>query len=120
MEFQRRAERLEREHEERIKGRQKEAEQSFEQERQRLEGELEREREERLKAQRELEHLEEQERLDLEHEQERVKEKLEYRSGQTEAPRPWWRKPILVAALLFSALAVWLASLVVALALLYP
>ena len=57
---------------------------------------------------------------------EQLKEELERQAGQRSSPRqrigsrPWWRRPIRVVALLLGALVVWLASLVVALALLSP
>src|SRR5215203_2570564 len=42
------------------------------------------------------------------------------RAGQPGGQSPWWRRPVLIVGLLLGALAVWLASLVVALNLLSP
>jgi len=120
-----RVEQLEREHKERLTEVHQKAER-LTQERQQLAEELERERGGRLEAQQQAEE-QEQERLRLEQELRQLEEKQKRErtvvkdpAGQLEGLRPWWRRPILVAALLGGALIVWFVSLIVAISILYP
>jgi hypothetical protein len=120
LESQRLAERLEREQKEQSGISQKV--ERLEQERQRLTEALEREREERLGAQRQAEQ-QEQERTRLEGEFRSLKAELGShkraptgdRAMESEAGKPWWRRPVLVVGVLFGVLVAWLASLMVAL-----
>jgi len=83
----------------------------LEQELERLGEELERDRRGRLEDQQRVEQLN-KERLRLERQLSRSKERSG--SGRPGA-HPWWRKPILVLALLLGVLIAWFTSLVVAL-----
>jgi chromosome segregation ATPase len=124
-ELRRLEEELEREHKE-LSGVRQEA-QRFGQERQRLAEELEQERQRGAESASRAEQ-QEQERQRLEQELRRLEEELDRQRQlppgdhpeKPEAPRPWWRKPVLVIALLVGLLIMWLTSLVVAVNLLYP
>jgi chromosome segregation ATPase len=124
-ELRRLEEELEREQEQRA-GIQRELER-FGPERQGLSEALETERHEHREARQRAEQ-QEQDRARLEQEINVLKTKLERqeraptrsRVKRPEAPLPWWRRPALIAGLLFGVLVAWFASLVVALNLLSP